>query len=88
MLGQRTYAGLAQKSELYKAYLEGVMWSFEYYGGEVKNYGYCYGHRERVSMHGESRRSFARRAAVAADRARMAGLLKAAPQLSRCAGCV
>lgn len=39
-----------RRDELMRLYFEGIVWSFQYYGGEVKNYGYCYPFRETARL--------------------------------------
>ena len=38
------------KDDVYKRYLEGLVWSFELYGGQVKNYGYHYPYFDRIPL--------------------------------------
>lgn len=38
------------KDDVYMRYLEGLVWSFDMYGGQVKNFGYHYPYAERMTL--------------------------------------
>jgi len=50
VLGEAPKKAAYTKADVYKRYLEGLVWSFDLYGGDIRNYGYHYPYADRIPL--------------------------------------